>query len=116
MNTREQLTTIIREILRNHDIQVERIFLFGSQARGTARPDSDWDLYVIVNRDLTFAGRRRLTAEIKRELARQRIPNDVLLKSNKQFQAAKAYPGHIAYTVAQEGVNLFDDGMEHGTR
>lgn len=25
--------------------------LFGSQARGTARPDSDWDVLVILNKD-----------------------------------------------------------------
>ena len=106
MNTRERLTTAVYKILHSHDIQVEQILLFGSQARGTARPDSDWDLYVLVNQDLTFADRRRLTTEIKRELARLRIPNDVLLKSSKQFHAAKAYPGHIAYTVAQEGIPL----------
>lgn len=106
MNTRKRLTTTIRTILHNHNIQVEQIFLFGSQAKGTARPDSDWDLYVLVDQDLAFADRRRLTTEIKRELARLRIPNDVLLKSNKQFHAAKAYPGHIAYTVAKEGIPL----------
>ena len=106
MNTRKRLTTVIHKILHSHDIQVEQILLFGSRARGTAHPDNDWDLYVIVNRDLTFADRRRLTTEIKRELARLRIPNDVLLKSNKQFHAAKAYPGHIAYTVARESIPL----------
>ena len=106
MNTRKQLSTAVFQILNNHNIQVEQILLFGSQARGTAHPDSDWDLYVLVDHDLTFADRNRLTTEIKRELARLRIPNDVLLKSNKQFHATKAYPGHIAYTVAREGVPL----------
>ncbi len=103
---RKRLTTTIHEILHDHDIQVEQILLFGSQARGTARSDSDWDLYVLVDHDLTFADRRHLTTEIKRELARLRIPNDLFLKSHKQFQAAKAYSGHIAYTVAQEGILL----------
>ena len=105
MNTRERLTTI-HTILRIHGIQAEQIYLFGSRARGTAYPDSDWDVYVLVNCDLEFADRKRLTTEIKRELAQLRIPNDVLLKSNEQFHATKAYPGHIAYTVAQEGVLL----------
>ena len=106
MNTRERLTQIIRTTLQANDIQIEQIYLFGSRAQGTAQPDSDWDVYVLVDDDLTFADRRRLTTEIKRELARQRIPNDVILKSNKQFQASKTYPGHLAYTVAQEGIPL----------
>lgn len=106
MNTRERLIKTIQTVLQVHDIQVEQIYLFGSRAQGTARPDSDWDVYVLMKDDMTFADRRRLTTEIKRELARQRIPNDVILKSNKQFQASKSYPGHLAYTVAQEGIPL----------
>jgi uncharacterized protein len=106
MDTQERLTTTIQKILNNQAIQVEQIYLFGSRARGTAHPDSDWDIYVLVNRELGFTERQQLTTEIKRDLARQHIPNDVLLKSNKQFHASKAVPGHIAYTVAQEGIPL----------
>ncbi len=105
-NTRNRLSTAVSEILHNHNIQVEQILLFGSQARGTALPDSDWDLYVLVNHDLAFADRRRITAEIKRELARLRIPNDILLKSSKQFHTDKTIPGHIAHTVAREGISI----------
>lgn len=28
-----------------------KVILFGSQARGTARPDSDWDILVVLNKD-----------------------------------------------------------------
>lgn len=28
------------------------LLLFESRAKGTAHPDSDWDLYVIINEDL----------------------------------------------------------------
>jgi predicted nucleotidyltransferase len=28
-----------------------KIYLYGSRARGTARPDSDWDLLILVNKD-----------------------------------------------------------------
>ena len=106
MNTRKQLSTAVSTILHNHNIQVEQILLFGSQARGTARPDSDWDLYVLIDNELTFANRNHLTTKIKRDLAKMRIPNTLILKYSKHFYTTKIYPGHISYTVAQEGVPL----------
>jgi len=50
MNTQilENIRTLKRQLLPN-----ERMILFGSQARGDARPDSDWDLLVVVNSDST---------------------------------------------------------------
>ena len=47
MNTQifENIRTLKRQILPN-----DRMILFGSQARGDARPDSDWDLLVLLNK------------------------------------------------------------------
>ena len=39
-----EIQTLKREILPN-----EKVILFGSQARGDAREDSDWDLLVLVD-------------------------------------------------------------------
>lgn len=104
MDTVEKATSVIREVLQDEAVQVEQIFLFGSRARGTGQPDSDWDLFVLTDRELTFTIRQRLTTKIKRKLAKLRIPNDVLLKSSQKFHETKEYSGHLAYIVAQEGI------------
>jgi len=40
-----EIKALKRQILPN-----EKMILFGSQARGDARPDSDWDLLVVLNK------------------------------------------------------------------
>ena len=41
----ENIRTLKRQLLPN-----DRMILFGSQARGDAQPDSDWDLLILLNK------------------------------------------------------------------
>jgi predicted nucleotidyltransferase len=57
------LNEILRRLVAAY--QPERIYLFGSAARGEARPDSDYDLLVVVPDDAPPERRRsRLAYEV----------------------------------------------------
>ena len=79
----------------------ERIYLFGSHARGESGPDSDLDFLVIVSDDAPPERRRsRLAYEALRGTG---IAADVLVWPRSYFESRRAVPASLSATVAKEG-------------
>jgi len=79
----------------------ERIYLFGSHARGESGPDSDLDFLVIVPDDAPPERRRsRLAYEALRGTG---IAADVLVWPRSYFESRRAVPASLSATVAKEG-------------
>ncbi len=98
---------IIIEEVEKAGARVERILLFGSQARGEARPDSDWDFLVVIDRELERLLQMRLAANISTRLVfEKRMVCDVLLLSADRYRERHKDVGHIAYYATKEGVVL----------
>lgn len=80
MVTREQILRLAEVIAR--EFRPERIILFGSHADGTAGPDSDVDLLVI----LPFEGKPwRMAAEILTRVESS-LPLDLLARTAEQVR------------------------------
>ncbi len=97
---------IIQEEVEKAGLNLRQLLLFGSRAQGRARPDSDWDFLIIVDRLPERAIRIRLEARIGVRLVQERLPADVLILSESQFDERKNDVGHIAYYAAKESVVL----------
>ncbi|MCX7727801.1 MAG: nucleotidyltransferase domain-containing protein, partial [Chitinispirillaceae bacterium] len=80
---------VITEELRKWNLKVEEIILFGSRARGEEKVDSDWDFYVVVDKEIDFKTKREILKMIKRKLARHSIPNDILIQSKNIVEQRK---------------------------
>jgi predicted nucleotidyltransferase len=102
----EIIKKIIKESMHKNGILIKQIILFGSRAKGDFRKDSDWDFFVLVDKDLDFHGKWKIINEIKRKLAKLRIPNDIIIKSEKQFNIMKNDVGNISYYIHKEGMKL----------
>ena len=81
-----------------------RVILFGSHARGDARPDSDLDFLVIEPR---VADHRAEMVRLHHVLQPMRVPADVLVTTATDFEEWHDTPGTVIYEAAKEG-RIFD--------
>ncbi len=82
-----------------------KVILFGSHARGDARPDSDLDFLVIEPR---VADHRREMVRLHHVLhSSLRVPADVLVTTEAIFEEWRDTPGTVLYEAAKEG-RVFD--------
>lgn len=79
----------------------ERVYLFGSHARGDAGPDSDLDFLVIVPDDAPPERRRsRLAYEVLRGTG---IAADVIVWPRAYFESRRTVPASLSAIVFKEG-------------
>ncbi len=77
-----------------------RVILFGSYARGEAKPGSDLDFLVVKPR---VKARRSEMVRLSDALRCLGIHADVLVVSEENFQEWADVPGTVLYKAAQEG-------------
>ena len=84
-----------------------QVRLFGSRARGTARPDSDVDLLITVP-DHWLAGRDRVRVlgALWRQYSSHRLPLDLLLYSEREVSQRQQYRNAVTTQAYQDGILL----------
>lgn len=100
-STDAQLTEIIRRIVAVSDPQ--RIILFGSQARGDAAPDSDFDLLVVKDK---VESPRAESARIYRALAGLSTPVDIVVTRSDYVLLHRDVVGTVVRPALREGKML----------
>jgi uncharacterized protein len=100
------LTTIVGRIVRAVDPL--RIILFGSRARGDARPDSDYDLLVILEE---VSDRRGSKLAIRGSFQDLPTPADILVASIDEVDGrVPGRPMGATFWALQEGQTIYDRG------
>lgn len=94
---------MVRRIVAGFD--PEKIILFGSYARGTAGPDSDADLMVVMDFE---GGRRAKAADVCGEVGAVGLAKDLILVTPEELECGRREPGSLVHTALQEGKVLYD--------
>ena len=98
--TIKRLTELLIEAARP-----KRIILFGSQARGEAGEDSDFDVMVVEE---AVADRVAEMVRLNRLLRSFDIPVDLLVVSAEKFNYWCDTPGDVYFEAATEGEVLYE--------
>jgi predicted nucleotidyltransferase len=85
--------------------QPERILLFGSRARGDFRPDSDYDLLVVLK---NCGNRRRMAIDVRSELADLPAGKDILVAEAAEVEAGASRCPLIIRSALREGEVLYE--------
>ena len=96
------LTTIVGRLVRAFD--PARIVLVGSRARGDAREDSDYDLFVVLD---DVPDKRAARTAIRRALSDLPISKDVVVASVEEAKEGESGWGAVGW-VAGEGRTLYE--------
>lgn len=94
---------VLREIVERlvGALNPERIYLFGSKARGEAEPDSDYDILVLVEHPTE--PRYRLSQKGFRALRGVPAAVDVVVWDRESFDARQHLKASFPATVVREG-------------
>ena len=99
----DELTEITDRLVR--EFSPEKVVLFGSRARGTQSPASDFDLFVVVHDSQERPAQRARRAY--RCLRGIRTPTDIIVRTRSEFERFLPVPASLEARVAREGVVLY---------
>ncbi len=94
---------IVRRIVQT--AQPEKIILFGSRARGDARPDSDFDLLVIKESD---EPRHRRDAPLYVAVADLPVEVEVMVYTPQEVEEWSQVPQAFITTAVREGKVVYE--------
>jgi len=98
---------ILAEIVRRlvEAVDPDRIILFGSRARGEARPDSDVDLLIVKDSDQPVH-RRAIPAY--RALMGLGVPKDIIWRTPAEVEDWSSVPNYVSTRALAEGRILYE--------
>jgi len=101
-NLVEKMSKIIVET-----IHPQRIILFGSQAKNTASPASDYD-FMVISDSIPTEGRYRTMAQLWRALSVFKVPKDILIYNTAEIDRWRHSKNHIIARAIREGNVVYE--------
>jgi len=102
----EKVVRLLKEILADLELNVYKIVLFGSRARGDYASDSDYDFLIVMENPISISEKRKIISFIRMHMAKNNIPVDVFLKDVRDYENYRDIVGSLSYEVEKEGIAI----------
>jgi predicted nucleotidyltransferase len=102
-----QVSEKLKGHLLAHDgARIRKVILYGSRARGTATPDSDFDLLVV---EADPVSKREEMQRLAEALTGAGVSVHVWVMGELEFEETKSVIGGLAYPAEKYGVVLYEN-------
>ena len=88
------------------EIDYEKCMLFGSRARGTAAPGSDYDIIIVTREIVSHAEKFRIAASVRKKLAKQFIDADIIIRSSQEIDDFIEMRGSLVRNAMKEAIAI----------
>ena len=102
---KNQIIEIIK-LIANQYLPDAHVLLFGSRARNQYRNDSDYDILLITDENLSPKEKMPIITKIRKSLLQSDIRSDILIQSKNEVEKNKNLPGHIIRSILKEAIIL----------
>lgn len=86
--------------------KIRAVYLFGSRARGTDRPDSDYDLLLVVTEDFSLTDKSKLYDSVMDVLLETGRLVSLKIFKEKEFNRLRALETPFMQNVLREGIKI----------
>lgn len=105
--TEDYIELIKKKVLKDKEIDLAQIIIFGSYARGEYNFDSDIDLLFVTKN--TIDSVREIKYKIERIFDDRKYPLDILVYKEEDLNKEKNIIGSLPYNVLKEGKVVYDN-------
>ena len=105
MKDSKNILSVIKTTIQKHLPDAE-VSLFGSRANKTATDESDYDILVVTQNELTTKEKMPLKTAIRKDLLKLDIRTDILIQSQSEIRKKRRLPGHIIRNIMKESILL----------
>jgi len=105
MDNKKQIQEEIKTVARSY-ISDANVLLFGSRAKESASLDSDYDVLIITNKEMSVVEKTPLRTAIRKHLLSEGIRSDILIQSRTEIEKKKRLPGHFIRRILNDAILL----------